>query len=218
MGPKDIDILRKVNPKLGTIVDWGFFGVLAKPLFLSLNWVQDHWTGNYGWAIILVTLIINLALFPLRLTSLKSARKMQKLQPQIQAINAKYKNISMRDPKKAEQNQEVMALYKKEGVNPVGGCLPMMIQLPVLLRVLPRPEHRDRTAARALALGARSFRARNAADPPAADHPDRHPVLFAKADAGCRRRPESAENDDAHAADVRLHVLLRCPRDLYYIS
>jgi YidC/Oxa1 family membrane protein insertase len=132
VGPKDIDILRRVNPKLATIINWGFFGVIAKPLFLSLNWVRDHWTSNYGWAIVVVTLIINLALFPLRLTSLKSARKMQKLQPQIQAINAKYKNISLRDPKKAEQNQEVMALYKREGVNPVGGCLPMIIQLPFL--------------------------------------------------------------------------------------
>jgi YidC/Oxa1 family membrane protein insertase len=132
VGPKDIDILRQVNPKLGTIIDWGFFRIIAKPLFLSLNWVRDHWTSNYGWAIIVVTLIINLALFPLRLTSLKSARKMQKLQPQIQAINARYKNISMRDPKKAEQNQEVMALYKQEGVNPVGGCIPMIIQLPFL--------------------------------------------------------------------------------------
>jgi YidC/Oxa1 family membrane protein insertase len=130
VGPKDIDILRSVNPKLGQIVDWGFFGVIAKPLFLWLNWVHDHWTNNYGWAIILVTLIINLALFPFRLSSLKSSRKMQKLQPQIQAINAKYKNISMRDPRKAEQNQEVMELYKREGVNPVGGCLPMLIQLP----------------------------------------------------------------------------------------
>jgi YidC/Oxa1 family membrane protein insertase len=132
VGPKDIEILRQVNPKLGTIIDWGFFGVIAKPLFLWLNWVRDNWTGNYGWAIIVVTLIINLALFPLRLSSLKSARKMQKLQPQIQAINARYKSVSMRDPKKAEQNQEVMALYKKEGVNPVGGCLPMIIQLPFL--------------------------------------------------------------------------------------
>jgi YidC/Oxa1 family membrane protein insertase len=132
VGPKDIDILRQVNPKLATIINWGFFRIIAQPLFLSLNWVRDHWTSNYGWAIIVVTLIINLALFPLRLTSLKSARKMQKLQPQIQAINARYKNISMRDPKKAEQNQEVMALYKKEGVNPVGGCLPMIIQLPFL--------------------------------------------------------------------------------------
>jgi YidC/Oxa1 family membrane protein insertase len=130
VGPKDIEILKKVNPKLGQIIDWGMFGVIAKPLFLWLNWVNDHWTNNYGWAIILVTLVINLALFPFRLSSLKSARKMQKLQPQIQAINAKYKNIGIRDPRKAEQNQEVMALYKKEGVNPVGGCLPMLVQLP----------------------------------------------------------------------------------------
>ncbi len=130
VGSKDVDLLDKVNPKLAQLVDWGTFGILSKPLFLWLNWVHDHWTNNYGWAIILVTLIINLALFPLRLSSLKSARKMQRLQPQIQAINAKYKNISIRDPRKSEQNQEVMDLYKKEGVNPVGGCLPMIIQLP----------------------------------------------------------------------------------------
>jgi YidC/Oxa1 family membrane protein insertase len=130
VGPKDIDVLKQVNPKLSQIIDWGFFGIIAKPLFIWLNYVKDHWTFNYGWAIILVTLIINLALFPFRLSSLKSARKMQKLQPQIQAINAKYKNISMRDPKKAEQNQEVMELYKREGVNPVGGCLPLVVQLP----------------------------------------------------------------------------------------
>lgn len=130
VGPKDVDILKKVNPKLTQIVDWGFFGILAKPLFLWLNWVNDHWTNNFGWAIILVTLIINLALFPFKLSSLKSARKMQKLQPQIQAINAKYKNVGLRDPKKAEQNEEVMALYKQNGVNPVGGCLPMLVQLP----------------------------------------------------------------------------------------
>ncbi len=132
VGPKDIEILKKVNPKLGQIVNWGFFGIIAKPLFLWLNWTNDHWTNNYGWAIIVVTLIINLALFPFRLTSLKSARRMQKLQPQIQAINARYKNVGLRDPKKAEQNQEVMELYKREGVNPVGGCLPMLVQLPFL--------------------------------------------------------------------------------------
>jgi YidC/Oxa1 family membrane protein insertase len=129
-GPKDVDMLTKVNPKLGQIVDWGFFGIIAKPLFLWLNWVHDHWTNNYGWAIILVTLIINLALFPFRLQSLKSARKMQKLQPEIKKLNEKYKNLKLSDPKKAEQNQEVMALYKREGVNPVGGCLPMLVQLP----------------------------------------------------------------------------------------
>ncbi|HEY1945684.1 MAG TPA: membrane protein insertase YidC [Bryobacteraceae bacterium] len=132
VGPKDTEILQKVNPKLVTIIDWGFFGILAKPLFISVNWVKDHWTNNYGWAIVVVTLIINLALFPLRISSLKSARKMQSLQPQIKAINDKYKNVGIRDAKKAEQNQEVMDLYKKEGVNPVGGCLPMLIQMPFL--------------------------------------------------------------------------------------
>jgi YidC/Oxa1 family membrane protein insertase len=132
VGPKDTEILQKVNPKLVTIIDWGFFGILAKPLFISVNWVKDHWTNNYGWAIVVVTLIINIALFPLRISSLKSARKMQRLQPQIKAINDKYKNVGIRDAKKAEQNQEVMDLYKKEGVNPVGGCLPMLIQMPFL--------------------------------------------------------------------------------------
>ncbi len=132
VGPKDFEILKKVNPKLSQIVDWGFFGVIAKPLFRWLKWTNDHWTNNYGWAIVVVTLIINLALFPFRLTSLKSARKMQKLQPQIKAINERYKNVGFRDPKKAEQNQEVMELYKREGVNPMGGCLPMVVQLPFL--------------------------------------------------------------------------------------
>ncbi|HEX4231877.1 MAG TPA: membrane protein insertase YidC [Bryobacteraceae bacterium] len=130
IGPKDVDILRKVNPKLAQLVDWGFFGILAKPLFLSLLWVNDHLTNNYGWAIILVTIIINVLLFPFRMSSLKSARKMQKVQPKVKAINDKYKNIGIRDPKQAEKNQEVMDLYKKEGINPVGGCLPMLLQLP----------------------------------------------------------------------------------------
>lgn len=130
VGPKDDDILKRVNPKLTKLIDWGFFGILAKPLFLSLNWVHDHLISNYGWSIIIVTLVINILLFPFKLTSLRSARKMQKLQPQIQAINAKYKDVGLRDPRKAEQNQEVMALYKKEGVNPLGGCLPLLLQLP----------------------------------------------------------------------------------------
>jgi YidC/Oxa1 family membrane protein insertase len=132
VGPKDIDILKKVNPKLSKIINWGFFGILAKPLFVWLNWTRDHWTFNYGWAIVLVTIIINVVLFPFRLTSLKSSRKMQTLQPQIKAINAKYKNLKISDPRKAEQNQEVMALYKSAGVNPIGGCLPMLVQLPFL--------------------------------------------------------------------------------------
>jgi YidC/Oxa1 family membrane protein insertase len=121
-----------VDPKLEQLIDWGFFGVIAKPLFLALNWTSDHLVHNYGWAIVLVTVAINLVLFPLRISSMKSSKKMQALQPQIKAINDKYKNLSMRDPKKAEQNQEVMDLYKKNGVNPVGGCLPMLLQIPFL--------------------------------------------------------------------------------------
>ena len=132
VGPKDLDILRKVDPKLEQIIDWGFFGVIAKPLFIVLNWMNDNWVHSYGWSIVLITIFINLLLLPLRFSSLKSARKMQALQPQIQAINAKYKNVGLRDPRKAEQNAEVMELYKKAGANPFGGCLPMLVQLPVL--------------------------------------------------------------------------------------
>jgi YidC/Oxa1 family membrane protein insertase len=132
VGPKDTDLLRTINPKLEKLIDWGFFGVIAKPLFLWLNWVNDHWTFNYGWAIILVTLIINLVLFPFKITQLKSAKKMQALQPRLKAINEKYKGIGVSDPRKAQQNQETMALYKEAGVNPLGGCLPLLLQLPFL--------------------------------------------------------------------------------------
>ena len=134
VGPKDDDILKSVNPKLAQLIDWGrWFGFIAKPLFLILTWTAKHVTGqNFGWAIIVVTVAINMVLFPLRFSSMKSSKKMQALQPQIQAINAKYKDLPMRDPRKQEQQAEMMELYKKNGVNPVGGCVPMLIQLPFL--------------------------------------------------------------------------------------
>ncbi len=132
VGPKDTDLLRKINPKLEKLIDWGFFGIIAKPLFLVLNWINDHWTYNYGWAIIVITLIINLVLFPFKISQLKSSKRMQALQPRLKSINDKYKNIGLSDPRKAQQNQEVMALYKEAGVNPLGGCLPLLIQLPFL--------------------------------------------------------------------------------------
>jgi YidC/Oxa1 family membrane protein insertase len=132
VGPKDVDLLRKVDPKLQQLIDWGFFGVIAKPIFMVLHWLNDNLVHNYGWSIVVITVIINLLLLPLRFSGMKSQKKMQRLQPQIAAINAKYKGMSMRDPRKAQQNQEVMDLYKKEGVNPVGGCLPMFVQLPIL--------------------------------------------------------------------------------------
>ncbi len=130
VGPKDVDTLKKVNPKLEQVVNFGWMSILAKPLFLIVNWFNDSFVHNFGWAIVVVTIIINLILFPLKLSNMKSMRKMQALKPQIDAINAKYKNVSLRDPKKADQNQEVMDLYKKHNVNPMGGCVPMLIQLP----------------------------------------------------------------------------------------
>ncbi|HEV2200437.1 MAG TPA: membrane protein insertase YidC [Bryobacteraceae bacterium] len=132
VGPKDTDLLRKVDPKLEQVVDWGWFWFLAQPLFTALAWTTDHVVHNYGWSIVLVTIVINLVLFPLRLTSMKSSRKMQSLQPQISAINERYKSLPIRDPKQNEKNQEIMDLYKKNDVNPVGGCLPMVLQLPFL--------------------------------------------------------------------------------------
>jgi YidC/Oxa1 family membrane protein insertase len=132
VGPKDVDTLTKVNPKLAQIVDFGWFAIIAKPLFLILHFVNDQYIHNYGWSIILVTVVINVLLFPLKLTNMKSMKKMQALQPQIQVINEKYKNIPMRDPRQQQKNQETMDLYKKHGANPVGGCLPLLIQMPFL--------------------------------------------------------------------------------------
>jgi len=132
VGPKEINALHRVNPKLDGIVDWGFFGVIAKPLFIILHWMNDQFVHNYGWSIILLTIIINFALFPLKLSSMKSGRKMQALQPEMQAINNKYKGIGMSDPRAQQKQQEMMDLYKKHGVNPMGGCLPLLIQMPFL--------------------------------------------------------------------------------------
>jgi len=116
VGPKDLDILKKVSPKLEQVVDFGtWFGWAAKPLFLIVNWINHNLVHNYGWSIVLVTIVINFLLLPLKFSSMKSMKKMQTLKPQIDAINARYKGIGMRDPKKAEQNQEVMDFYKKHG-------------------------------------------------------------------------------------------------------
>jgi len=118
------------EPDLRAVVDFGWLSVIAKPLFLIVNWFNDNAIHNFGWSIIVVTIAINMILFPLKLSNFKSMRKMQALKPQIDAINAKYKGLKLTDPKKGEQNQEVMDLYKKFGVNPMGGCFPMLIQIP----------------------------------------------------------------------------------------
>jgi YidC/Oxa1 family membrane protein insertase len=130
VGPKDQDILRAVDPRLDQLLDWGWFWFLAKPLFYSLTWVSNAMTHNYGWAIVIVTVVINIILFPLRLSSMKSSKKMQAIQPLVNAINAKYKDIPLKDPRKQEQNRELMELYQKHGINPVGGCVPILLQVP----------------------------------------------------------------------------------------
>ena len=130
VGPKDVDLLMQINPKLTQVIDFGWLGPLSKFLFWSVNWFNDRMVHNFGWSIIVVTIVINCLLFPLKLSSMKSMRKMQALKPQIDEINARYKNLKITDPRKGEQNQEVMALYKKYGVNPMGGCVPMLLQVP----------------------------------------------------------------------------------------
>ncbi len=130
VGPKDVDLLRRINPKLEQVVDFGWLSVLAKPLFLIVNYVNDTVVHNFGWAIVVVTVVINFILFPLKLANMKSMRRMQALKPQVDAINAKYKGVGMRDPKAGDKNAETMELYKKHGVNPMGGCIPMMLQIP----------------------------------------------------------------------------------------
>jgi YidC/Oxa1 family membrane protein insertase len=139
VGPKSLQVLESVqvsgmsgHADLRELVNFGFFGIIARPLFLWLKWTYQHMVGNWGWAIVIQTLIINVALLPLRLSQMKSMLKMQKVAPQIKSIQEKYKKYSMRDPKKQEMQQEIAALYKQHGVNPLGGCLPLLIQMPFL--------------------------------------------------------------------------------------
>jgi YidC/Oxa1 family membrane protein insertase len=141
VGPKELAVLDAVhvptikndNPDLRGLVNFGWWGILARPLFLWLKWTYNHIVPNWGWAIVLQTLIITILLLPLRITQMKSMLKMQRIQPQIKAIQEKYKKFSLRDPRKAGMNEEISGLYKKEGVNPAGGCLPLLIQFPFLI-------------------------------------------------------------------------------------
>ena len=133
VGPKATDVLAEVDALLPELVDYGWFGFIAKPLFLGLQWIHDNVVRNYGWSIVLLTIFINMLLFPLKLKSLRSMMKMQRLQPQIKAIQEKYKQYKFNDPRKKDMQSETMALYKKNGVNPLGGCLPMLLQLPFFI-------------------------------------------------------------------------------------
>ena len=133
VGPKDLDLLSETDKRLVSLVDWGWFGWIGRPLFAALRYLDANLVHNWGWSIIILTVLINLALIPLKLSSMKSMKKMQALQPEIQRINDKYKGVSFNDPRKQDQNKEVMELYNKNGVNPAGGCVPMLLQFPFFI-------------------------------------------------------------------------------------
>jgi YidC/Oxa1 family membrane protein insertase len=146
VGPKAVDGLDSVRsyglngepsagPNLEGVIDFGTFGWFAKLLFRALNWTHDHLVSNWGWAIIILTFLINLVFLPLRLTQMKTSLKMQKLQPEVQVVNKKYEKYGLRDQEKQHQKQqEIMEVYRKHGMNPynLSGCLPLLLQLPIL--------------------------------------------------------------------------------------
>ena len=140
-GPKATDVLKSIHatgadgkadgPSLEPLIQYGWMTVVAKPLYLLLRFMVEHGIGNWGWAIILSTVIFNLTLLPTRLMMTKSSLKMMRIQPKVDAIKKRYANLKATDPKRADMNAEMMALYKTEGVNMYGNCLPMLV--PMLL-------------------------------------------------------------------------------------
>jgi YidC/Oxa1 family membrane protein insertase len=123
-GPKRISTLRAVGHDLERIVNFGWFDKIARPALYLLNFFYGY-VGNYGIAIILVTMLIKILFWPIAQKGLKSMKNMQKIQPKMAKLKEKYKNDS------ARLNQEMMGLYKTYKVNPLGGCLPMILQIPV---------------------------------------------------------------------------------------
>ena len=138
IGPKDLTVLETAaNGRLKDVVTFGWFSFVSRPALWVLQQLHSF-TGNWGFSIILLTIILNIILLPLILKQRKSMAAMQVLQPQIKAIQAKYKaergdDIKTRQAKKQKLNEETMALYKRENINPMGGCLPLLIQLPILI-------------------------------------------------------------------------------------
>jgi YidC/Oxa1 family membrane protein insertase len=132
IGSKNERVLRAINPELTDAIEFGFFSFLSKPFFKVLLWINDY-VGNWGWAIILFTLLVKLVLFPLSYKGMMSMQKLKDLAPKMKEIKEKYKG----DP--AKMNAQMMEMYKKHGANPMGGCLPLLLQIPVffaLYRVL----------------------------------------------------------------------------------
>jgi YidC/Oxa1 family membrane protein insertase len=140
-GPKSTDTLAAVHAigpdgkatgqTLEPLIEFGFWGFIAKPLYIALRFMVLHGIGNWGWAIILFTMAFTIALLPTRFMMMKSQLKMMRIQPKVDSIKRKFANLKVSDPKRNEMNAEMMALYKEEGVNMYGGCLPILVQMPL---------------------------------------------------------------------------------------
>ena len=128
-GPKEAKVVDRYG--FEKTLQLGVFGIIARFFLTALVWL-NKFTKNYGWAIIVLTLIIKLVLYPLQHKWLIGMKKMQKLQPKQEAIKAKYKKARTDPEQKQKMNMEMMQLYQKEGINPAGGCLPFVLQIPIL--------------------------------------------------------------------------------------
>lgn len=131
-GPKEFDTLAAIDRNITKAINFGMFSVIVVPLLRSLNWIHGY-VGNYGWAIFILTVLINLVLFPLNHKSVVSMRKMQEIQPEAKAIQERYAKLKATDPAKQKMNSELMTLYRENGVNPASGCIPILLTLPVFL-------------------------------------------------------------------------------------
>lgn len=136
-GTKQYDRLASFPYGLERTVKLGMFGILTRPLLKGLQWIYANWVSNYGWAIVIMTTALKLALLPLSLSAFKSMRKMQAINPKMQAIRERWKgklrdkNGRFNSDAQRQMNEEIMGLYRAEGVNPAGGCFPLLIQLPI---------------------------------------------------------------------------------------
>lgn len=126
VGPKEIDRLTRLGFGMREIIDLGWFGILARPALYFLKYINEY-VKNYGLAIIILTFLVRIILFPLTHKSLKSMQEMQRLQPKISMLRERFKDDSKR------MNQELMELYRKHNINPLGGCLPMVLQIPIFI-------------------------------------------------------------------------------------
>ena len=131
LGAKDYDFLKRESPQLVSLVDLGWFSFIARPLMWALKGLHSL-IPNWGVAIILLTILLRILLYPVNHKQMVSMKKMQTIQPKVEAIKRKYKKASKDMDERNNMNQEIMALYKNEGVNPMGGCLPLLIQIPIL--------------------------------------------------------------------------------------